>query len=114
MSGQAQFETYPQVTPARDQVEGEQLVEETGEFGWRLRGANGKIEAIGGEGFTRREDARRAIVTVSQTVVDLALANPGRSAAPGHALDAACLPIVDVELDGTAVSESTDAPESPE
>jgi uncharacterized protein YegP (UPF0339 family) len=102
MSGEAHFETYPQVTPAHDEVEGEPLVEPTGEFGWRLRGANGKIEAVGGEGFTRREDAHRAIVTVSQTLVDLALANPGRSAAPGYALDAACLPIVDLELDDGA------------
>lgn len=32
-----------------------------GEFFWHFRAANGKIDAVGGEGFTRREDARRAI-----------------------------------------------------
>jgi uncharacterized protein YegP (UPF0339 family) len=32
-----------------------------GGFGWRSRAANGQITAIGGEGFTRREDAHRAV-----------------------------------------------------
>ena len=32
-----------------------------GDYGWRFRAANGQITAIGGEGFTRREDARRAL-----------------------------------------------------
>ena len=32
-----------------------------GDFGWRFKGANGEISAISGEGFTRREDANRAI-----------------------------------------------------
>jgi hypothetical protein len=31
------------------------------EFGWRFRAANGQISAVSGEGFTRREDAHRAI-----------------------------------------------------
>lgn len=30
-------------------------------FYWRFRAANGQITAVGGEGFTRREDARRAV-----------------------------------------------------
>lgn len=33
----------------------------TGQFRWRFRGANAKIQATGGEGFSRREDASRAI-----------------------------------------------------
>jgi uncharacterized protein YegP (UPF0339 family) len=50
MSNQARFETYP-----------ERHRWLTGEYGWRFRAADGKISAVGGEGFTRREDARRAI-----------------------------------------------------
>jgi uncharacterized protein YegP (UPF0339 family) len=107
MSGEAHFEVYPTHFNPTPYPEGNR-----NEWRWRLRSANGEIVASG-EGFTRREDARRAIVTISQTVVDLALADPSRSAAPGHALDAACLPIIDLDLDGTAVSEPT-APESPE
>ena len=30
------------------------------EYGWRVQDANGRLTAIGGEGFTRREDARRS------------------------------------------------------
>lgn len=67
-----------------------------GEWYWRLRAANGEIVASG-EGYTRREDVRRGVVSTAQTVVDIALANPARSAAPGHELDADCLAIIDVD-----------------
>jgi len=30
-------------------------------YGWRFRAANGQITAIGGEGFSRPEDACRAV-----------------------------------------------------
>lgn len=40
-------------------------------FGWRFRAANGEISAIGGEGFTRREDAHRAIRQFASTLADL-------------------------------------------
>lgn len=50
------FEVYPQV-----HGEGEQEGQPTGEFGWRYRSANGQITAASGEGFTRREDAERAV-----------------------------------------------------
>lgn len=86
MSGQAHFEIYPQVTPALDQAKGEELVEPTGEFGWRFRSANGQISAIGGEGFTRREDANRAIHDFLDVVT-------GVQPHP---------PIIDVDLDDTA------------
>lgn len=33
----------------------------TGDYGWRFRAANGQISAVGGEGFTRRLDAYRAV-----------------------------------------------------
>jgi uncharacterized protein YegP (UPF0339 family) len=51
------FEVYPQKASA----DGGKSAEPTGEFGWRFRAANGQITAIGGESFTRREDARRAV-----------------------------------------------------
>lgn len=35
--------------------------EGTQEFGWRHVAANGRINAIGGEGFSRERDAERAI-----------------------------------------------------
>ena len=38
-----------------------------GEFGWRLRAANGEIVAHG-EGFTRRRDVHRAIAAVVRAV----------------------------------------------
>jgi hypothetical protein len=50
------FEVYPQKHRAGLPNEGEP----TGEFGWRYRAGNGQITAIGGEGFTRRDDAERA------------------------------------------------------
>jgi uncharacterized protein len=46
MSGEAHFEVFPR---------------EDDEFGWRFRAANGEVTATSGEGFTRREDANRAI-----------------------------------------------------
>lgn len=50
MSGQAQFEIC-----RRDFRNGKI------EYGWRFRAANGEITATSGEGFTRTEDANRAI-----------------------------------------------------
>jgi uncharacterized protein YegP (UPF0339 family) len=63
MSGEAHFEIYPQrrVLPVEGGSPGEVAVQPTGEFGWRFRAANGRINGIGGEGFTRRPDAHRAI-----------------------------------------------------
>lgn len=60
MANEARFEVYPltrNVPPNEDDIRREP----TGEFGWRFRAANGQITAIGGEGFSRREDAERAI-----------------------------------------------------
>jgi uncharacterized protein YegP (UPF0339 family) len=66
MSNQARFEVYPQMgdfpgNPHRDCVP-------TGEYGWRFRAANGQITATGGEGFTREEDAERAIEDFCQSL----------------------------------------------
>ncbi len=64
MRARAQFEIYPQMHPAvvDPEVPDNPLPPTpTGEFGWRFRAANGRIVAIAGEGFTRREDAVRSI-----------------------------------------------------
>jgi hypothetical protein len=58
MANEPRFEVYPRMGPGP--ALGDDDVP-TGEFGWRFRAANGQISAIGGEGFTRREDAHRAI-----------------------------------------------------
>lgn len=56
MSGQPQFEVFPekQSFGAKEELKPEQ-------FRWRFRAANGQISATAGEGFTRREDAHRAV-----------------------------------------------------
>lgn len=61
------FEVYPQ---KRDPKEGEPAERQpTGEYGWRYRDANGQITATSGEGFTREEDAERAVRDFSGDVV---------------------------------------------
>lgn len=55
MANDPRFEVYPrrrQVAPFQYEPDG---------YGWRFRDANGQITFIGGEGFTRREDAKRAL-----------------------------------------------------
>lgn len=63
MANDPRFEVYPQTRRTGEVESGGAFVgtEATGEFGWRFRAANGRISAIGGEGFTRREDADRAV-----------------------------------------------------
>jgi hypothetical protein len=48
------FEVYPMHEDAEPN-------NPTGEYGWRRRGRDGEITATGHEGFTREEDAERAI-----------------------------------------------------
>jgi hypothetical protein len=68
MANDPRFEVYPRREEVRvhegaqDPAAAEDIGGKlTGEFGWRFRAANGQISAIGGEGFTRREDAHRAV-----------------------------------------------------
>lgn len=59
MANEARFEVYPQMhDTGPDDCE---RLTPSGEYGWHFRAADGQITAIGGEGFTRREDAHRAI-----------------------------------------------------
>lgn len=44
-----------------------------GEHRWRLRAGNGKIVADSGEGYTRHEDAHRAIKDLLAGIVDVVI-----------------------------------------
>ena len=44
-----------------------------GEYRWRLLAANGKIVADSGEGYTRRDDAHRAIATLLRGINDVTI-----------------------------------------
>jgi hypothetical protein len=54
------FEVYPRREDVTRPGEHEPIGGSV-DFGWRFRDANGRITFIGGEGFTRREDAKRAV-----------------------------------------------------
>lgn len=59
MANEARFEVYPRHDAGRGGFapgEGPRP-----EYGWRFRAANGQITAVGGEGFSRRMDAHRAV-----------------------------------------------------
>jgi uncharacterized protein YegP (UPF0339 family) len=88
MGGQAHFEVYPLIHGASGGPEVEFTL--TGEFGWRFQSANGQITATSGEGYTRREDASRAIHDLLDEV------DP-----EGAGTDRTHAPIIDIELDGT-------------
>lgn len=44
---------------------------EDGQWYWRLKDGNNQIVAVGGEGYTRSEDAIRAITNVILTIAEL-------------------------------------------
>ena len=57
MSNQARFEVFPEMSGGEPW--GQRAP--TGEYCWHFRDANGRITFTGGESFSRREDAHRAI-----------------------------------------------------
>lgn len=70
MANDPRFEVFPEHQivrggeaehPRKGIVQTPARVEPTGEFAWRFRAGDGKISATGGEGFTRRADAHRAV-----------------------------------------------------
>lgn len=63
------FEVFPQSDPNRGSTDAGM----DREFYWRFRDANGRITFIGGEGFTRREDAHRAVRGACADVIGLYL-----------------------------------------
>lgn len=80
--------------PTKGRIDVADAQEPSGEFGWRFRDANGRITFIGGEGFTRREDAHRAVKGAVEDVLTLAYA-PLTLAHTSDVLER--LQIVDVE-----------------
>jgi len=66
MAGDPQFEVYLRQRKLVSEETGDEIGRD--EYGWRFRAANGQITAIGGEGFTRRQDARRAASEFLATV----------------------------------------------
>jgi hypothetical protein len=63
------FEVYPQKTNVEMDPDKADRFEPTGEYGWRYRDANGQITATSGEGYSREEDAERAVRDFSGDVV---------------------------------------------
>lgn len=64
MANDPRFEVYPRkagMAPAEVLEGPDPEANWPIEFGWRFRAANGQISAVSGEGFTRRENAHRAI-----------------------------------------------------
>lgn len=111
MSNEPRFEVFPEREQvdihAFDEAPGSRTVDgaTTGEYGWRFRAANGKISAIGGEGFTRREDARRAIQHAVSDILSVVYFEPTEHPASDIPsvirLDA--LPIVDLDENGDEI-----------
>lgn len=68
------FEVYPVDI---DGFDSEGMEHSKTEFYWRFRASNGQITAIGREGFTRHEDAHRAVIDFCRSL-GLAFDGPGR------------------------------------
>lgn len=47
--------------------------DKAGEYRWRLLAVNGQIAADSGEGYTRREDAHRAVATLLKGLGDIVI-----------------------------------------
>lgn len=72
MANEPRFEVFEFMSSVGVDAEGIAVpAEATGEHGWRFRAANGKISAIGGEGFTRAEDAERAVMDFCQAMAPM-------------------------------------------
>lgn len=65
------FEVYLQRHKASMEAVTDGEMPGAGGYGWRFRAGNGQISAIGGEGFTRREDAHRAVRQFLTAVADV-------------------------------------------
>lgn len=81
MANDPHFEVYPQRHPPEEDRDphdpyADPNGEPTGEFGWRFRAANGQITAVAGEGFTRREDAHRAVFDFVEELTSDGLSRP--------------------------------------
>lgn len=64
------FEVFPEKPYAEGDIPAEpEYTGPTGRFVWHFKDANGRITFIGGESFTRREDAHRSIREVAADVL---------------------------------------------
>lgn len=68
MANEARFEVYKQKQSFAAAEERRPVKCRPVKFGWRFRAANGQISAVGGEGFTRKEDAMRACIQFCRAV----------------------------------------------
>lgn len=89
MANELHFETYPVVDAKKAP---------TGEFGWRMQDRNAHLTAIGGEGFTRRDDAHRAIGGAVADFVEIYYVSMGFTET--ISVDVAKLNIVDLDEHG--------------
>ena len=60
-------------TTKEDTMKFEVYRDKAGEYRWRLLSSNGKITADSGEGYTRREDAHRAIAALLKAINDVVI-----------------------------------------
>lgn len=67
MANEPRFELYPQVSGTTMGPDGEVLRTGGEQWRWRLRAGNGEIVATG-ESYTRKQDARRAIADLLNTL----------------------------------------------
>ena len=100
MSNQPRFEVFPEkrVDIGSDDFE----PDTTGEFVWHFKDANGKLTHIGGEPFTRREDAHRSIIG---SAYDYAKLLGVRLLPSQRKALVDSLPIVDLDADGKVIDE---------
>ena len=56
-----------------DSMKFEVYRDKAGEYRWRLLASNGKLTADSGEGYTRHEDAHRAIATMLISINDVVI-----------------------------------------
>jgi hypothetical protein len=75
----------------------------TGQFVWHFKDANGKLTHIGGQPFTRREDAHRAICGVVADALSLAMGFE----IPTENVNPERIPIVDLDEDGKLLAMTT-------
>lgn len=99
MANHARFETRPTMKTIGDTPESERRVP-TGEFYWHHRDANGRITFTGGENFTTRHDAHRAIAGAVEDAIMAAFAGDMTAQV---SVKPEALPILDFDENGDVV-----------
>lgn len=98
MSNQPRFEVFP--VESEEQVGGRwmSVPRSVRRYCWHFRDANGRITFTGGESFTRREDAHRALKGAAADVLCLAPITEDHKLLALHTL-----PIVDLDEKGDVI-----------